>query len=228
MKVIFTVFIFLVLLVGCSRTEEFPLKETVTSPVISIFTPTPTLIPTSTPTSIPTKVVVDERVGVIESLTLFNNTDNNFMQFMESNKTIYQLSGNPYHVTFVAWTQISLGLIVYNDAITNWTPPLDNTYYSRLIKIKEAELYRIQTYRKLTEEMLMSISLQNDVVIEGTHNKFLAWKNDPINREPVRLQSKFLKELNINHDDVNFLYGVSIEKPGEGFNNLLVPNSQGL
>ena len=74
---------FVLLAIGCSRTESI-------TPVIPTITPIPTPVPTLLPTPIlaPTQVViVNERDDVMESLILFNDTNNNFIRFMH---TIYK------------------------------------------------------------------------------------------------------------------------------------------
>lgn len=193
------------------------------------YTPYPTYTPAPTvviPTPMPTKVV-DERADIMESLILFNNTENNFVEFIRGTGYVFQLDGDIYHVTFVSWTQTAHGLVVYNNAITNWTPP-DNSYSDRLIEMKKAELYRIQHFSELTEKMLVALPSEDDVALQSVYAEFIAWKDDPRNKKSMELQNTILKELDINHDDVNFLYMVPSEKPEENFNDSLAPGVHGL
>jgi len=171
----------------------------------------PPPIPMPPATSTP-MVMVDERLMVIDALIQFNDTNNNFIRFISVNGDIYQLEGESiYHVSYIASKQIMLGLEVYKDAINNWTPP-NNSYHDRLMEIKEAELYRIEHFGGLTELMMMTLPTEDDEEIQVIRDQFLGWRDDARNMEPMNLQNDIIKELNINPDDVNFLYIVP-EKP---------------
>jgi hypothetical protein len=98
-----------------------------------------------------------------------------------------------------------LGLEVYKDAINNWTPP-NNSYHNKLMEIKKAELYRIEHFGELTELMMMALTTENDETIQAVRDQFEGWRDDERNQKPMNLQNSILKELNINPNDVNFLY----------------------
>jgi len=171
----------------------------------------PPPIPMPPATSTP-MVMVDERLMVIDALIQFNDTNNNFIRFISVNGDIYQLEGESiYHVSYIASKQIMLGLEVYKDAINNWTPP-NNSYHDRLMEIKEAELYRIEHFGGLTELMMMTLPTEDDEEIQVIRDQFLGWRDDARNMEPMNLQNDIIKELNINPDDVNFLY-IMPDKP---------------
>ena len=171
--------------------------------------PIPTPEPTPTPTPTPTLMVMPT---VVDSLIRFNNTNNTFIRFLSVNGDIYQLEGeSTYHVSYIASKQIMMALEVYANAIRNWTIP-DTEYHDRLIEIKEAELYRIEHFSELTELMMMVLPTEDDDAIQTVRDQFLGWRDDARNMEPMNLQNDIIKELNINPDDVNFLYIVP-DKP---------------
>ena len=171
--------------------------------------PPPIPVPPATSTPM---VMVDERLMVMDALIQFNDTNNNFIRFISVNGDIYQLEGESmYHVSYIASKQIMLGLEVYKDAINNWTPP-NNSYHDRLMEIKEAELYRIEHFGGLTELMMMTLPTEDDEEIQVIRDQFLGWRDDARNMEPMNLQNDIIKELNINPDDVNFLY-IMPDKP---------------
>ena len=169
---------------------------------------------TSQPPPIPTPmVIVDERLMVMDALTRFNNTNNNFIRFLEATNDVYQFSeANAYHVSYVNSTIILKGLSVYDDAIDNWNPPEESSYYDRLIELKEAELYRIEYFSELTNHLLTALPTENDDVIQIVRDEFLAWRDASLNQKSMELQNDIIKELNINPDDVDFLYIVP-DKP---------------
>lgn len=229
MKFVYVLFIVMVLLVGCSRTEEV-------TPVIPTITPIPISTPTplSTPILVPTQVViVNERADVMESLILFNDTNINFIRFMQGNGEIYSLVGeSKYHVAYIASKQILFGLLVYENAIVNWTPP-NNSYYDKLMEMKEAELYRIHHFREISEMMVDTLPTENDEALEAVRQQFYEWKNDLRNKKPMKLQNEVLIELNINPDDVNFMYIIPVkeldEVPSEeNLDDSLIPDIQKL
>ena len=167
--------------------------------------PIPTLMPTP-------MVIVDERLIVMDALIQFNDTNNTFIRFLSVNGDIYQLEGeSTYHVSYIASKQIMLGLEVYKDAINNWTIP-NTEYHDRLTEIKTAELYRIEHFSELTELMMMALPTEDDETVQVVRDQFLGWRDDARNMKPMNLQNDIIKELNINPDDVNFLYIVP-EKP---------------
>ena len=171
----------------------------------------PPPIPMPPATSTP-MVMVDERLMVIDALIQFNDTNNNFIRFISVNGDIYQLEGdNIYHVSYIASKQTMLGLEVYKDAINNWTIP-NTEYHDRLMEIKTAELYRIEHFGELTELMMMALPTEDDEEIQVIRDQFLGWRDDARNMEPMNLQNDIIKELNINPDDVNFLY-IMPDKP---------------
>ena len=171
--------------------------------------PPPIPVPPATSTPM---VIVDERLMVMDALIQFNDTNNTFIRFLSINGDIYQLEGeSTYHVSYIASKQIMLGLEVYADAINNWTIP-DTEYHDRLMEIKTAELYRIEHFSELTELMMMALPTEDDETVQVVRDQFLGWRDDARNMKPMNLQNDIIKELNINPDDVNFLYIVP-EKP---------------
>ena len=172
-------------------------------------TNTPPEIPTPTPMVQP---VLDERVMVMESLNQFNKTSNLYIRILMSTDEIYGLSDymvsdtSKYHIAYVASKMIGQSLNLYKDGIDNWNPPEDSGYYDRLIAIKEAELYRIEHFGDLNDMMLLTLPTENDEALETVRQKFIEWKNDSRNQTPMNLQNEILKELNIEPDEVNFLY----------------------
>ena len=171
--------------------------------------PPPIPVPPATSTPM---VIVDERLMVMDALIQFNDTNNTFIRFLSVNGDIYLLAGeSTYHVSYIASKQIMLGLEVYKDAINNWTIP-DTEYHDRLTEIKTAELYRIEHFSELTELMMMALPTEDDETVQVVRDQFLGWRDDARNMKPMNLQNDIIKELNINPDDVNFLYIVP-DKP---------------
>lgn len=192
-----------ILILGCTN-QPPPIPTVMSSPMVMPLSPTPAPSPTMT--------MLYEKHMVMESLTLFNTTNNNFTRFIQNNASIYNLvDENPYYVAFIASKQIEFALPLYRDAIANWTPP-DNRFYDKLMEIKKAELYRIEHFSKLIKMMVLTLPTQNDEVIKAVHNKFSEWKNDERNAKPINLQNDILKELQIHPDNVNFIYIIP-EKP---------------
>ena len=177
----------------------------------------PPPIPVSPATSTP-MVMVDERLMVMDALTKFNTSNNNFVLFLNATNDIYDLGNtmiqavNVYHVGYVHSTLIVAGLNIYNNAIINWTPPEKSSYYDRLIELKEAELYRIEYFGELNSHMLIALPTENEEAIRVVLEEFNAWREDSLNRKPIELQDVIIKELNINPDDIDFMYIVS-DKP---------------
>ena len=176
----------------------------------------PPSIPTPPATSTP-MVMVDERLMVMDALTRFNTSNNNFVLFLNTANGIYDLGNamiqvNAYHMGYVHSTLIVAGLNVYNDAIINWTPPEKSSYYDRLIELKEAELYRIEYFGELNSHMLIALPTENEEAIRVVLEEFNAWREAPLNRKPIELQDVIIKELNINPDDIDFMY-IVLDKP---------------
>ena len=177
--------------------------------------PPPIPVPPATSTPM---IMVDERLMVMDALTKFNTSNNNFVLFLNATNDIYDLGNtmiqavNVYHVGYVHSTLIVAGLNVYNDAIINWTPPEKSSYYDRLIELKEAELYRIEYFGELNSHMLIALPTENEEAIRVVLEEFNAWREDSLNRKPIELQDVIIKELNINPDDIDFMYIVS-DKP---------------
>jgi hypothetical protein len=163
-------------------------------------------------------IMVDERLMVMDALTRFNTSNNNFILFLNATNRIYDLGNtmipgvNVYHVGYVHTTLIVAGLNVYNDVIINWTPPEKSSYYDRLIELKEAELYRIEYFGELNSHMLIALPTENEEAIRVVLEEFNAWKEASLNRKPIELQDVIIKELNINPDDIDFMYIVA-DKP---------------
>jgi len=184
-------------MISCTN-QSPPIPTLVLPPTATVAAPTPMV-------AIPT-IAIAPRAMVMESLTQFNDTNNNFIRFISVNGDIYQLEGeNIYHVSYIASKQIMMGLEIYKNAINNWTPP-NNSYHDRLMEIKEAELYRIEHFGELTELMMVALPTENDETIQVVRAQFSGWRDDERNIEPMTLQNSILEELNINPNDVNFLY----------------------
>ena len=176
----------------------------------------PPSIPTPPATSTP-MVMVDERLMVMDALTRFNTSNNNFILFLNTANGVYDLGNaiqkvNAYHVGYVHSTLIVKGLNIYNNAIINWTPPEKSSYYDRLIELKEAELYRIEYFGELNSHMLIALPTENEETIRVVLEEFNAWREAPLNRKPIELQDVIIKELNINPDDIDFMY-IVLDKP---------------
>ena len=177
----------------------------------------PPSIPTPPATSTP-MVMVDERLMVMDALTKFNTSNNNFVLFLNATNDIYDLGNtmiqavNVYHVGYVHSTLIVAGLNIYNNAIINWTPPEKSSYYDRLIELKEAELYRIEYFGELNSHMLIALPTENEEAIRVVLEEFNAWREAPLNRKPIELQDVIIKELNINPYDIDFMY-IVLDKP---------------
>ena len=207
-----------ILMIGCASQP----------PPIPTPVPTPTLMVMPTITPVPTLMPLPPRSAVIDSLIQFNDINNNFIRFLSVNGDIYQLEGeSTYHVAYVASKQIMLALKVYADAINNWTIP-DTEYHDRLMEIKTAELYRIKHFSELTELMLITLPTENDETIQAVREQFLEWRDDARNMKPMNLQNDILKELNIDTEDVNFLYVVPDEPiPATPLPSLPAPFNKG-
>ena len=77
---------------------------------------------------------------------------------------------------------------------------------------RQAELYRIEYFSELTNHLLTALPTENDDVIQVVRDEFLAWRDASLNQKSMELQNDIIKELNINPDDVDFLYIVP-DKP---------------
>ena len=206
-RILMVIMVMVSIVTGC--TNQPPAVSTVmVSPTVI-----PTVIPASaTPMPSPTMTMLVEKHMVMAALKSFNDANSDFVLFMQSNVDIYNLIGeSPYHVAFTASRQIKFALPLYKNIIINWNP-LDNRYYDKLMKMKEAELYRIEYFNELIEMLINTLPTENDEVINAVHAKFYEWRDDKRNVRAVELQSGILKELNIHPDDVNFMYSIP-EKP---------------
>ena len=219
MKILFVlVFSILLVLVGCSQVEKSDSLSSETKiPTVTTITPNPIPMPTIVLSELQNEI--DERNIVIESLTLFNNSSNNYIKVLQSTNDIYGLQNSmlipeesQYHIAFVASKVIASSLTVYENAILNWTLQEESQYYDKLMAIKEGELVRIKRFGALTELMLITLPTEDAESIKIIHDKFLAWRDDPLNFEPMILQHALLTELDIHSDEVSFMY-VMPEKP---------------
>ena len=177
----------------------------------------PPPIPTPSPTPM-VMVMVDESLIVANSLKEFNSASNNYVRFLRTTTSIYELY-NPmtseegyHHVSYVAARIIADSLPVYADAIKQWKPPEESSYYDRLIDMKEAELYRIEHFGELTDWMIDTLPTENEEAIQIVRSEFVAWRDDPLNQKPMDMQNDILKELNIHPDDADFMFIVP-DKP---------------
>ena len=83
------------------------------------------------------------------------------------------------------------------------------------MKIKEAELYRIEHFTELSEGMQTALLDSDNEQIDSYRLEFKEWRNHPDNKKSMMLQNKLLKQLNINADEVGFQYDVPTEMPKE-------------
>jgi len=185
------------------------------SMVITGCTTQPPPITMPIPSSTPMIMVVNERLMVIESLTQFNNASNNVVRLMSNSEDIYQLSGNRYHIEFIASKQVLSGLRIYKNVVMNWLTPMphDNEHYDKLMDIKKAELYRIQHFSDLLKMMIDTLPSEDDETLKDIRAKFTTWSDDSRNQRSAELQNDILKELNISPDRVNFLLVPDISNP---------------
>ena len=173
---------------------------------------------TNTPPRIPTPptpmVMVDDRAIVIDSLTIFNAYNSDMIKFMFRSQDVYKFDDHPHKEAYVSSRIILSGLALYKRGITQWDPP-KNKHLSTLLKIKEAELYRIEHFTELSEGMQTALLDSNNEQIDSYRLEFKEWRNHPDNKKSMMLQNKLLKQLNINADEVGFQYDVPTEMPKE-------------
>ena len=173
---------------------------------------------TNTPPRIPTPptpmVMIDDRAIVIDSLTIFNAYNSDMIKFMFRSKDVYKFDDHPHKEAYVSSRIILSGLALYKRGITQWDPP-KNKHLSTLLKIKEAELYRIEHFTELSEGMQTALLDSDNEQIDSYRLEFKEWRNHPDNKKSMMLQNKLLKQLNINADEVGFQYDVPTEMPKE-------------
>ena len=173
---------------------------------------------TNTPPRIPTPptpmVMVDDRAIVIDSLTIFNAYNSDMIKFMFRSQDVYKFDDHPHKEAYVSSRIILSGLALYKRGITQWDPP-KNKHLSTLLKIKEAELYRIEHFTELSEGMQTALLDSDNEQIDSYRLEFKEWRNHPDNKKSMMLQNKLLKQLNINADEVGFQYDVPTEMPKE-------------
>jgi len=209
---------FVLLAIGCSQVE----KPSSLDGLLPLNTSTPAPIPTPTMSVSVVSTLqkkADERVIITDLLTRYNNAGNHYIQFLQATGEIYGLHGSMlapeesrFHINYVASKLTLYALMVYGDAIRNWSLPEDSIYYDELMEIKEAELYRIQYFGDLTEMMLTALPTENAETVSAVHDQFVLWRDNPLNLKPMTLQYTLLTELGISTEDVNFLYEIP-EKP---------------
>ena len=173
---------------------------------------------TNTPPRIPTPptpmVMIDDRAIVIDSLTIFNAYNSDMIKFMFRSQDVYKFDDHPHKEAYVSSRIILSGLALYKRGITQWDPP-KNKHLSTLLKIKEAELYRIEHFTELSEGMQTALLDSDNEQIDSYRLELKEWRNHPDNKKSMMLQNKLLKQLNINADEVGFQYDVPTEMPKE-------------
>ena len=173
---------------------------------------------TNTPPRIPTPptpmVMINDRAIVIDSLTILNAYNSDMIKFMFRSQDVYKFDDHHHKEAYVSSRIILSGLALYKRGITQWDPP-KNKHLSTLLKIKEAELYRIEHFTELSEGMQTALLDSNNEQIDSYRLEFKEWRNHPDNKKSMMLQNKLLKQLNINADEVGFQYDVPTEMPKE-------------
>ena len=173
---------------------------------------------TNTPPRIPTPptpmVMIDDRAIVIDSLTIFNAYNSDMIKFMFRSQDVYKFDEHPHMEAYVSSRIILSGLAIYKRGIEQWDPP-ENKHLAVLLEIKEAELYRIEHFTKISEGMQTALLDSDNEQVDSYRLKFKEWRNHPDNEKSTILQNKLLKQLNIDADEVGFKYEIPIELPKE-------------
>ena len=173
---------------------------------------------TNTPPRIPTPptpmVMINDRAIVIDSLTILNAYNSDMIEFMFRSQDVYKFDDHPHMEAYVSSRIILSGLALYKRGIKQWDPP-ENKHLDILLEIKEAELYRIEHFTELSEDMQTAL-LSNDMQqIEQYRLEFKEWRDHPDNKKSMMLQARLLKQLNIEADEVGFQYDIPTELPKE-------------
>ena len=173
---------------------------------------------TNTPPRIPTPptpmVMIDDRAIIIDSLTILNAYNSDMIKFMFRSQDVYKFDEHPHMEAYVSSRIILSGLAIYKRGIEQWDPP-ENKHLAVLLEIKEAELYRIEHFTELSEDMQTAL-LSNDMQqIEQYRLEFKEWRDHPDNKKSMMLQARLLKQLNIEADEVGFQYDIPTELPKE-------------
>lgn len=167
--------------------------------------PTPTLMPTlmPTPTLIPTKAI-DEKVILIDTLSTFNKGSNDFYEFLSASTSIEWLEGTPVQKSFVHTLVTISGLKVYKQTIILWNPPEELNAYDDLIKMKEAELYRVDTFSDLLQTLQDDLNTGDVDQINRDYENLATWSDSPENTKSLDIQAELLKRFGIPPEEVDF------------------------
>ena len=180
--------------------------------ILSIAITSCTNIPPRIPTPPTPMVMIDDRAVVIDSLTIFNAYNSDMLKFMFRSQDVYKFDGHPHMEAYVSSRIILSGLAIYKRGIQNWNPP-ENKHLPALLKIKEAELYRIEHFTEISEGMQVALLDNDKQQVDSYRLKFKEWRTHPDNEKSMTLQSELLKQLNIDVDEVGFEYDIPTELP---------------
>ena len=152
--------------------------------------PPATLMPTPTlmPTLIPTKAI-DEKVLLIDTLIIFNKGSNDFYEFLSASTSIEWLEGTPVQKSFIHTLVTISGLKVYKQTIILWNPPEELNAYDDLIKIKEAELYRVDTFSDLLQTLQDDLNTGDVDQINRDYENLATWSDSPENSKSLDIQA---------------------------------------
>ena len=167
--------------------------------------PPATLMPTPTlmPTLIPTKAI-DEKVILIDTLIIFNKGSNDFYEFLSASTSIEWLEGTPVQKSFIHTLVTISGLKVYKQTIILWNPPEELNAYDDLIKMKEAELYRVDTFSDLLQTLQDDLNTGDVDQINRDYENLATWSDSPENTKSLDIQAELLQRFGIPPEDVDF------------------------
>lgn len=213
-----------IVMIGCG-TREVILPAPTLEPVATVtpyptYTPYPTNAPPTNvpptnipptnvpPTNTPQTIVIDNIISydevrrtVMNDLKIFNGFHNNFAAMLGIMGGVPGPTASPV---------ILVAMELYEDALSYWEPPIfdgDNRDYTdRLEALKQAELERLQFFKKLTQGINAAFQADDLDRINAYMLQISHFSKSELNRRGAIIQAEILKDLKIKIQDVDFLY----------------------
>jgi hypothetical protein len=153
----------------------------------------------------------------METLISFNTGSNAFYEFLSASTSIEWLEGSPKQTSFVHTLVTIGGLNVYKQSVSLWNPPkiLSMSTYDALIEMKEAELYRVDTFTEMLQMLQIALNNGSEDQITQEYNNLSSWSESMGNNKSIYIQIALLKKFSILSEEVNFEYSVPSDKKSD-------------
>ena len=194
---------------GCSSTNPEYVEPKIELSASEVQELLLSIVETPEPTST-LSPLIDSKTVVVDELSVFNALNNSLIHLLRETQNIYEFDGSPYHKMYVATLVINEGLNVYESGLRAWKP-IKNDYSKELAEIRLAELYRLDTFRGISDSLLLALIEGNEDDVTRYTDMVKEWGEHPDNKKPMLLQRTLLKDLGISPQDVNFMYSVPEE-----------------